>query len=73
MLDRWAVVVSGAEKINDIRKSSLEELAHFAKIPEDVSAMCCARIIGLMTTRWTMLLVAPTGWTLTMQMCYEVP
>ncbi|PBK90638.1 cytochrome P450 [Armillaria gallica] len=36
MLDRWAVVVSGAEKINDIRKSSLEELAPFAQIPEDM-------------------------------------
>ncbi|PBK90665.1 cytochrome P450 [Armillaria gallica] len=36
LLDRWTVVVSGAEKINDIRKSSVEELAHFAKIPEDM-------------------------------------
>ncbi|PBK86469.1 cytochrome P450 [Armillaria gallica] len=36
LLDRWTVVVSGAEKINDIRKSSLEELAYFATIPEDM-------------------------------------
>ncbi|KAK0447130.1 cytochrome P450 [Armillaria borealis] len=27
LLDRWTVVVSGAERINDIRKSSLEELS----------------------------------------------
>ncbi|PBL04623.1 cytochrome P450 [Armillaria gallica] len=51
LLDRWTVVVTGAGKINDIRKSSLEELAHFADIPEDASAMRRARIIGLMTTR----------------------
>ncbi len=65
LLDKWTVVVSGAERINDIRKSSLEELSSFV-MNEDVSAMCRARIIRLMTTRWTILLgVAPTGWTLT--------
>ncbi len=57
-------MVSGAEKINDIRKSSVEELSSIV-MSEDVSAMCRARIIGLTTTRWTILLVAPTGWTLT--------
>ncbi|KAK0229999.1 cytochrome P450 [Armillaria nabsnona] len=31
LLDKWTVVVSGAEKINDIRKASLEELTPFAK------------------------------------------
>ncbi|PBK85441.1 cytochrome P450 [Armillaria gallica] len=36
LLDRWTVVVSGAERINDIRNASVEELAPFAKIPEDV-------------------------------------
>ncbi|SJL10748.1 uncharacterized protein ARMOST_14142 [Armillaria ostoyae] len=29
LLDRWTVVVSGAERINDIRKSSVEELSSF--------------------------------------------
>ncbi|KAK0484465.1 cytochrome P450 [Armillaria novae-zelandiae] len=29
-LDRWTVVVSGADRINDIRKSSLEELSSIA-------------------------------------------
>ncbi len=60
-------MVSGAEKINDIRKASVTELAHFADIPEDASAMCRARIIGLMTTRWTILLVATPGWTLSIK------
>ncbi|PBK90673.1 cytochrome P450 [Armillaria gallica] len=35
LLDRWTVVVSGAEKINDIRKASLEELSSIAQ-SEDV-------------------------------------
>ncbi len=61
LLDRWTVVVSGAEKINDMRNASVEELAPFAKIPEDVRAMCHARIIALMTTRWTIVLVATPG------------
>ncbi|PBK90697.1 cytochrome P450 [Armillaria gallica] len=30
LLDKWTVVVSGAERINDIRKSSLEELSSSA-------------------------------------------
>ncbi|KAK0447282.1 cytochrome P450 [Armillaria borealis] len=29
LLDRWTVVISGAERINDIRKSSLEDLSSF--------------------------------------------
>ncbi|SJL13071.1 uncharacterized protein ARMOST_16508 [Armillaria ostoyae] len=35
LLDRWTVVISGAERINDIRKSSLEELCPTA-MSEDV-------------------------------------
>ncbi|KAK0229996.1 cytochrome P450 [Armillaria nabsnona] len=35
MLDKWTVVVSGAEKINDIRKASLEELSSIV-MNEDV-------------------------------------
>ena len=66
-------MVSGAEKINDMRKASVEELAPFIDIPEDASAICRAQIIGLMTTRWTMLLVATPGWTLSIQRQYEVP
>ncbi|KAK0230002.1 cytochrome P450 [Armillaria nabsnona] len=31
LLDSWTVVVSGAERINDIRKASVEELAPFAR------------------------------------------
>ncbi len=54
-------MVSGAERINDMRNASVEELAPFTKIPEDVSAMCRARIIALMTTRWIILLVATPG------------
>ncbi len=72
LLDRWTVVVSGAEKINDIRKASLEELSSISQ-SEDVSAVCRARIIWLMTNRWTILLVAPSGWTLTISKWYEVP
>ncbi len=36
-----------AEKINDMRKASVEELAPFIDIPEDASAICRAQIIGL--------------------------
>ncbi|KAG7445281.1 cytochrome P450 [Guyanagaster necrorhizus] len=36
LLDRWTVVVSGAEKINDLRKASVEELASIV-MSEDVS------------------------------------
>ncbi|PBK63983.1 cytochrome P450 [Armillaria solidipes] len=35
LLDRWTVVIRGAERINDILKSSLEELSTFA-MSEDV-------------------------------------
>ncbi len=65
-------MVSGAERINDMRKASLEELSSVV-VSEDVSVMCRAQIIGLMTTRWTILLVTTTGRTLTISKWYEVP
>ncbi|KAK0202999.1 cytochrome P450 [Desarmillaria ectypa] len=34
LLDRWTVVVSGAEKINDIRKASPEELASIVMVED---------------------------------------